>query len=212
MNMKRTAVAAALTLGLGLGATVANAAPITSLTLTGGDFAMAGQGGTINPAAFASMSVDGTYDGSAPAAMGTEAEYAPTSIATFAFGGFGPVATYTQQTDSASNGPFPGVTGDLSGNNLTLDLRSWTAWWNGTDFNQGAAGVTATTDAGGNFTASWTAPVVGGPFNGQTGSWTITGTAGPVGSTPEVPIPAAVWLFGSGLLGLVGVARRKKAV
>ncbi len=27
-----------------------------------------------------------------------------------------------------------------------------------------------------------------------------------------VPVPAAVWLFGSGLLGLVGVARRKKAL
>ena len=27
-----------------------------------------------------------------------------------------------------------------------------------------------------------------------------------------VPVPAAVWLFGSGLLGLVGIARRKKAV
>ncbi len=27
-----------------------------------------------------------------------------------------------------------------------------------------------------------------------------------------VPVPAAVWLFGSGLLGLVGVARRKKSV
>ena len=26
-----------------------------------------------------------------------------------------------------------------------------------------------------------------------------------------VPIPAAVWLFGSGLLGLIGMARRKKA-
>jgi len=26
-----------------------------------------------------------------------------------------------------------------------------------------------------------------------------------------VPIPAAIWLFGSGLLGLVGMARRKKA-
>ncbi len=27
-----------------------------------------------------------------------------------------------------------------------------------------------------------------------------------------VPVPAAVWLFGSGLLGLIGIARRKKAV
>jgi hypothetical protein len=27
----------------------------------------------------------------------------------------------------------------------------------------------------------------------------------------EVPVPAAAWLFGSGLLGLVGVARRKSA-
>jgi len=25
----------------------------------------------------------------------------------------------------------------------------------------------------------------------------------------EVPVPAAVWLFGSGLIGLVGLARRK---
>ena len=28
---------------------------------------------------------------------------------------------------------------------------------------------------------------------------------------PPIPIPAAVWLFGSGLLALVGIARRKKA-
>ena len=31
------------------------------------------------------------------------------------------------------------------------------------------------------------------------------------GSFSIVPVPAAVWLFGSGLLGLVGIARRKKA-
>ena len=29
-------------------------------------------------------------------------------------------------------------------------------------------------------------------------------------STSPIPVPAALWLFGSGLLGLVGVARRKK--
>lgn len=32
------------------------------------------------------------------------------------------------------------------------------------------------------------------------------------GNVGAVPIPAAVWLFGSGLLGLVGAARRKQAV
>ncbi len=31
-----------------------------------------------------------------------------------------------------------------------------------------------------------------------------------IGTTAVVPVPAAVWLFGSGLLGLVGIARRKK--
>ena len=29
--------------------------------------------------------------------------------------------------------------------------------------------------------------------------------------TQPVPVPAAVWLFGSGLLGLVGIARRKRS-
>lgn len=30
-------------------------------------------------------------------------------------------------------------------------------------------------------------------------------------SVNAVPVPAAVWLFGSGLIGLIGIARRKKA-
>jgi hypothetical protein len=43
-----------------------------------------------------------------------------------------------------------------------------------------------------------------GPFPNQTPAFGGT-------MTPQaIPVPAAVWLFGSGLLGLVGVARRKK--
>lgn len=34
---------------------------------------------------------------------------------------------------------------------------------------------------------------------------------GTAGTLAPVPIPAAVWLFGSGLLGLVGVARRRRS-
>ena len=30
-----------------------------------------------------------------------------------------------------------------------------------------------------------------------------------VTTIPEVPVPAAIWLFGSGLLGLIGIARRR---
>lgn len=34
--------------------------------------------------------------------------------------------------------------------------------------------------------------------------------SGDVGATSPVPVPAAVWLFGSGLVGLIGFARRRK--
>lgn len=215
INMKKTAIATSLLLVAG----AANAAALTSLDLTGGDFAMAGAGGVINPAAFASMSVDGSYDGSAPAAVGTEGTYTATSIGTFAFGFFGPVAIYTQETDSVGNGPFPGITGDITAGALSLDLSSWTAWWNGTDFNMGP-GTRCNATSGscstplsidsfdavtGDFTASWNSVVIGGAFDGQLASWAITGNAS------AVPVPAAAWLFGSGLLGLVGVARRRKA-
>ena len=52
-------------------------------------------------------------------------------------------------------------------------------------------------------------PYCGGSVNtdasGTTGAWMESVTPA------AVPVPAAVWLFGSGLFGLLGMARRKKA-
>lgn len=56
----------------------------------------------------------------------------------------------------------------------------------------------------------------GGGFQGfshqslSLSAWAVH--SGDVGvAIPSVPVPAAVWLFGSGLLGLIGIAKRKKA-
>lgn len=53
--------------------------------------------------------------------------------------------------------------------------------------------------------------MIDGPFIGSSANFNLMG----VQATPlvaAVPVPAAAWLLGSGLLGLVGVARRKAAV
>ncbi|MDH5387719.1 MAG: VPLPA-CTERM sorting domain-containing protein [Gammaproteobacteria bacterium] len=45
-------------------------------------------------------------------------------------------------------------------------------------------------------------PMQTSPFPGQAPSWQ--------GTVSAVPVPAAAWLFGSGLIGLIGFVRRKK--
>lgn len=60
----------------------------------------------------------------------------------------------------------------------------------------GTASITGLDDTGGDFTLTLNQ-------NGQAFSFSS--------SASVVPVPPAVWLFGSGLLGMVGIARRKKA-
>ena len=48
------------------------------------------------------------------------------------------------------------------------------------------------------------------PLNGYAGTYDPVNQLIYVNNISAVPVPAAIWLFGSGLIGLVGVARRKK--
>ena len=50
-----------------------------------------------------------------------------------------------------------------------------------------------------------------GPFAGFSPEFVGTATCTAGCAPAAVPVPAAVWLFGSGLVGLAGVARRRKA-
>jgi hypothetical protein len=59
---------------------------------------------------------------------------------------------------------------------------------------------------GGIFGATTTFSTIATIFNGEDFTRAQFVATGPA----AVPVPAAVWLFGSGLLGLIGVARRKK--
>lgn len=108
-----------------------------------------------------------------------------------------------------------------AGNTASIDMTGWTVFWNGgnIDMGQGTDGtdhfanVTCAVDcsAGDSFVLDYAAIVPDGGFKGFFYTLHLEGTIG-AGSAPSaVPVPAAVWLFGSGILGLAGVARRRKA-
>lgn len=65
---------------------------------------------------------------------------------------------------------------------------------------------------------SWAWLIVNGQISGTfsisaeaAGNWNGFSNAKLFGEAGEVPIPAAAWLFGSGLIGLAGIARKRKA-
>lgn len=85
---------------------------------------------------------------------------------------------------------------------------SGTAYWDGAGISNGnLVGTTANLYymTGGGTIASKTTNVLELTVSLSASGLTLTGSSAP----PPVPLPPAVWLLGSGLLGLAGVARRK---
>jgi hypothetical protein len=81
--------------------------------------------------------------------------------------------------------------------------------------SQGLDPLTFTISATGDSIATYaTAVSTGGQPNAGSlfaAKISSTGPGAFIGGGSPVPLPTAVWLFGSGLLGLVSIARRKKA-
>jgi hypothetical protein len=87
-------------------------------------------------------------------------------------------------------------TGDPAGLALFTNLDYDTLYWSSTEFSDTEAWF-FDTNIGGQNTVGKTSDA---PF-----AWAVRS-----GDVSAVPVPTAAWLFGSGLLGLVSVARRKK--
>ena len=119
-------------------------------------------------------------------------------------------------------GDYDDVTNSLNYSITWMDLTSTVT---NMHFHVAPVGVSGGVDLG--IPGPWSSPQVGSATltvsqetNLLSGNWyvnvhTTNYTGGEIRGqviVNSVPIPAAVWLFGSGLLSLVGMARRKKTV
>jgi hypothetical protein len=98
-----------------------------------------------------------------------------------------------------------------SGNTAVIDMNGWTVAWGGYsyDMGQGAdptiiCGVDC--GAGDSFSMTYLARVPSGGFYNVLYQLHLEGVI-----ANPVPVPAAIWLFGSGFIGLAGIAARRKA-
>ncbi|MDX2507653.1 MAG: VPLPA-CTERM sorting domain-containing protein, partial [Gammaproteobacteria bacterium] len=101
------------------------------------------------------------------------------------------------------------ASGDLASANATVDFLDTLGAVNILAIASAGVGVPLPAGATGNASQSGFIEFTLGA--GGVNSMSISGFVDSIGSAEAVPVPAAVWLFGSGLLGLVGVARRKRA-
>jgi hypothetical protein len=146
-----------------------------------------------------------TYIGGVPTA-GTNTPFilAPVLEMQWAGGFWFPLGQSFTQVNGIDTGPGVQFIADISnvvtvGNSTAFDFHLFANEC--VDYSGSPAGCTlggGTEDPG-----------ITGAFDAWTAEWHMQGSGV---YTAPVPVPAAVWLFGSGLLGLLGAAHRRKAV
>lgn len=216
--MNKSALSLALSACMGSAAADLSAATIGSMSVTSGSFGagvytgfgyipFTGTGSDNDIAAYSSFAGNNTAH-----PVGSGGTCAAGSVACFDFSATQVnifTAAASPQSGVSGGGPqLSGQSYDESGGATTVDMSAWFANLSGTDWPQGNSAVTLNT---GNcvagvcdFTASWSSPTVGGTFDGRTGCWQIAGTVS------AIPVPASVWLMGSGAGGLLALSRRRK--
>jgi hypothetical protein len=121
-------------------------------------------------------------------------------------------ATSTNPTDPQTglNAPVPSIS--VNGTSLLGDLASFGVSWNKQEFNQGSPKPDGTSPANttpvvgtynpatGAYTLQWSSQVVGGPFNGFSAFWNLTGRFIPASSSTPSPTNSG----GSGATGSPG--------
>jgi hypothetical protein len=109
----------------------------------------------------------------------------------------------------SNGGLFPLTTGsETSAGSVSAGAEERYAFWGNNDFaSLGSTAMQLFGFTGNSGTGKLQSYILGTATLDASGNLTIAGNAIP----PTVPLPAAVWLFGSGLLGLFGVSRRRNA-
>jgi len=160
----------------------------------------------LNPVSVTGNSSGLTMTGSAPYTLS-----APSTVLV----DFIPDLTFSLTSDATGNGTLS-VTGaetlSASFTNLSIThIFAGTADWNADLTYIGGTLASLLGGTGGRveggFSGLGSSFAPGADLLGQNFS-----TSGGIAKIGAVPVPAAVWLFGSGLLGLAGIARRKAAV